>query len=90
MSQAPKIKAKKKKQNKTKQNLKLLFFRRNHGVSQPKTLTEALPLFPNASRLSGGEKKKATKPRPGLYQEKKNSNSTLPNFQLHVLALFLK
>lgn len=47
-------KSKQKRKTSTKQNLKLLFFRRNHGVSQPKTLTEALPLFPNATRLSGG------------------------------------
>lgn len=75
---------------KTKQNLKLLFFRRNHGVSQPKTLTEALPLFPNASRLSGGGVKKKQQTTTRTVPEKKNSNSTLTKFQLHVLALFLK
>jgi hypothetical protein len=64
-------KSKQKRKNKTKQNLKLLFFRRNHGVSQPKTLTEALPLFPNATRLSGGEKKKQQTTTRTVSEKKK-------------------
>ncbi len=81
-------KSKQKRKTETKQNLKLLLFRRNHGVSQPKTLTEALPLFPNATRLSGGGRKKTANHDQDCTR-KKNSNSTLPKFQLHVLALFL-
>ncbi len=45
--------------------------------------------FPTPLDYQGGRKKNS-KPRPGLYQKKKNSNSTLTKFQLHVLALFLK
>jgi hypothetical protein len=65
------------KKEKTKQiNLKLLFFRRNHGVSQPKTLTEALPLFPNATRLSVGGEKKAANHDQDCIRKKKTQ--TLP------------